>query len=104
MVGEAHPVLDEDGLLRLGERWVAIPDGQLSVVELLVERFGRTVSTEQIAAAYTSSGGSGHAASIRSLLTRLGRRVARLGLCLETVRGRGVMLVLAERGATAARR
>lgn len=98
MAGDALLVLDDDGLLRRGERWVAIPDRQLTVVELLVERFGRTVSIQRIARVYMASGGSGHAASVRSLLTRLGRRVDPLGLRVETVRGRGVMLTSIDSG------
>lgn len=86
------PRLDEDGLLRVGDHWVAIPDAQLPVVALLVDRYGRLVRTEAIAAAYVEAGNSGHDASIRSLVARVAHRVARLGLELHTVRGRGVVL------------
>lgn len=86
------PTLDEDGLLRVGERWVAIPDAQLAVVELLVSRYGRLVRKEALAAAYVGAGNSGRETSIRSLLCRVSRRVSQLGLRLHTVRGRGVML------------
>jgi len=86
------PRLDEDGLLRLGEAWVAIPDAQLPVVALLVDRFGHVVSKDAVVAAYVAAGHSGRDASIRSLLARISRRVALLGLQLQTVRGRGVML------------
>jgi hypothetical protein len=89
------PHLDEDGLLRLGQSWVAIPDAQLPVVALLVERFDRLVRTELLAAAYVAGGHSGSEESIRSLLSRLGRRIACLGLRLRTVRGRGVVLTQA---------
>jgi len=39
-----------------------------------------------------AAGHSGHEASIRSLLARISHRVEGLGLQLDTVRGRGVML------------
>lgn len=93
---ESLPRLDEDGLLRVGEQWVAIPDAQLPVVALLVDRYGQLVRTEAIAAAYVEAGNSGHDASIRSLVARVAHRVARLGLTLHTVRGRGVMLAPSE--------
>ena len=86
------PRLDEDGLLRVGERWVAIPDAQLPVVALLVARYRRLVRKDALIAAYVEGGNSGHDASIRSLVARVARRVDRLGLRLHTVRGRGVVL------------
>ena len=90
--GASVPVLDEDGLLRLGGRWVAIPDAQLPVVALLVACYGKVVRREALVAAYVNAGHSGNEASIRSLLSRISQRVARLGLRLHTVRGRGVLL------------
>lgn len=90
------PRLDEDGLLRVGDRWVAIPDAQLPVVALLVERYGHVVRKEALAAAYVGAGNSGRDASIRSLMCRISRRVSELGLQLHTVRGRGVMLAHGE--------
>ncbi|MGH9085225.1 MAG: hypothetical protein ACRDYW_07200 [Acidimicrobiales bacterium] len=86
------PRLDEDGILRLGDQWVAIPDAQLPVVALLVDRYGRLVRREALAAAYVEAGNSGREASIRSLMSRVARRVGSLGLQLHTVRGRGVIL------------
>jgi hypothetical protein len=86
------PRLDEDGLLRVGRDWVAIPDAQLPVVALLVDRYNRLVRTDDLTAAYVSGGHSGSEESIRSLLSRLGKRISCLGLRLRTVRGRGVVL------------
>lgn len=94
--GDVRLRLDEDGLLPVGDQWVAIPDAQLPVVALLVDRYGRLVRTEAIAAAYVEAGNSGHDASIRSLVARVAHRVARLGLKLHRVRGRGVMLAPGE--------
>ena len=86
------PQLDEDGLLRLGGRWVAIPNAQLPVVALLVAGFGKVVRREALVAAYVNAGYSGNEASIRSLVGRISRRVSGLGLRLYAVRGRGVLL------------
>ena len=86
------PRLDEDGLLRVGTQWVAIPDAQIPVVILLVNQYGRVVRKDALIAAYVGAGNSSHDSSIRSLVARVARKVALLGLQLHTVRGRGVML------------
>ena len=86
------PTLDADGLLRHGGRWVPIPDTQLVVVELLVRNLGRLVGNAEVRNAYVQAGGSGTATSLRSLVHRLGRRVAAVGLHLYVVRSRGLVL------------
>lgn len=91
------PVLD-DGILRHEERWTAVSDAQLPVVELLVDRFGRVVSNDELRAAYESAGGSTAGSSLRSLVYRLGQRFDEVGLTLRTVRGRGVVLAAAATG------
>lgn len=88
--GSLH--LDTDGLLRFGSRWVAIPDAQLPVVELLVERPHQLVRTEAIVEAYASAGGCDGPGAIRTLLARINGRVKGVGLTLRSVRGRGVVL------------
>ena len=92
------PVLDQDGLLRLGSRWVAISDVQLPVVALLLDRLGRLVRGSEILAAYVTAGGSGSEASLRSLVHRVRCRLGELGLELRSVRGRGFVLDLAPPG------
>lgn len=89
------PVLDADGLLRHRGRWVSIPDTQLAVVALLVRNLGRLVGTHEVRRAYEEAGGSGSAASLRSLVHRLARRVAKVGLTLHVVRSRGLVLDVA---------
>lgn len=88
----AGPVLDGDGLLRHAGLWVPIPDTQLPVADLLVRNVGTLVASSEIRATYVAAGGSGSATSLRSVMHRLGRRVAAVGLCLHVVRGRGVIL------------
>lgn len=89
------PHLDEDGLLRRGDRWVAIPPQQTSIVALLVDHFDHLVRTEVIAEAYARAGGSTNPQSLRTLVTRLAKRVRPLDLELHTLRRRGVLLSLA---------
>jgi hypothetical protein len=86
------PVLDDDGLLWVGDAWVAITDAQLPVVRLLLEHADRVVRLDALVAAYVSGGGSDHPASVRTLMSRLGGRLAPLGLELVTVRRRGMLL------------
>lgn len=88
----ALPVLDEDGLLRVGACWVHVTAAQMPVVRLLVDRFDRVVSIDAIAAACITAGGTGSIASVRTLLARLGRRLGGVGLELVTIRQRGVLL------------
>jgi hypothetical protein len=89
---EHAPVVDEDGLLRRGERWIAVSDAQLPVVHLLVDHLDRVVRFDTIVAAYAANGGSDHGPSVRTMLSRLDARVRPLGLGLRSVRRRGVVL------------
>ena len=93
--GRDVPHLDEDGLLRRGDRWVAIPPQQTPIVALLLDHFDHVVRTEAIAEAYARAGGSTNPQSLRTLLARLAKRVRPLELELHTVRRRGVLLSLA---------
>ncbi|MDP1820542.1 MAG: hypothetical protein Q8K58_11735 [Acidimicrobiales bacterium] len=88
----ALPLLDEDGLLRKGDRWVAISEGQVPVLRLLLEQVDRVVRYEAIAAAYATTGGSGHPSALRTAVNRLHTRIRPLGLELIAVRRRGVVL------------
>lgn len=86
------PTIDDQGLLWVGSRWVDLTPAQTPVVTLLVEHLERVVRYESVSAAYESAGGSSHAASLRTLLARIGARVRPVGLELVTVRRRGVLL------------
>jgi hypothetical protein len=93
----ARPVLDGDGLLWFGGRWVAVPDTQLPVVGLLVDNLDRVVRHEVLHAAYSRGGGSTKPATFRTVVRRLGQRVGEVGLGLHVVRRRGAMLAAAPR-------
>jgi hypothetical protein len=92
---EAHaqlPFLDADGLLRHGDRWVAIPEGQLGITRLLLDRLHRVVPLAEITLAYEATGGSGHPNTMRTAIGRLAQRAREVQLELVTIRGRGVLL------------
>jgi hypothetical protein len=90
-----RPSLDDAGLLRVGDRWVAMSPAQVPVVSLLVERFERVVRTEEIAEAYATAGGSGSSMAVRTLMGRIAARATTVGLRVVTIRRRGAMLRLA---------
>ena len=83
-----RPVLDDDGLLRFRGLWVAVPDAQLSLVDLLVARFQSTVSDAELAGAYGTTPGS---RSLIGALNRLGRRF-RAAICAPPRATRGYIL------------
>ena len=87
-----RPMLDHDGLLRHRGHWVAIPDSQLVVVQLLLDRLGSLVRTDELAAAYAAGGGNPNRRAVSMLVVRLRSRLAELGLQLHVVRRRGVVL------------
>ena len=88
----SRPRLDDDGLLWCDHRWVVIPDAQLSIVELLLDSANQVVRTAGVATTYVRSGGSGHRASVKTMLNRLQGRFAEVGLSLHFLRGKGVLL------------
>lgn len=90
-----RPFLDADGLLRHRGRWVAVPDSQLVVVQLLLDRLGALVRTEELAAAYAAGGGNPNRRAVSMLVVRLRTRLGQLGLQLHVVRRRGVVLDVA---------
>lgn len=87
-----RPQVDANGLVRAGDRWVGLPPVQQPVAELLISRFGRVVSGEQIRAAYLDAGGSMHPKAVKAMISRVKRRLSELDLVLTTVRDRGYLL------------
>lgn len=88
-----HPlVLDEHGVLHRGDRWVAVSESQVPILELLLEQPDRVVRFDVLAAAYAAAGGSHHPASVRTALSRLDVRLRALGLEIRSIRRRGVVL------------
>jgi two-component system OmpR family response regulator len=73
-------------------RWVALTASQAPVLRLLLDNLDRVVRFEAVVASYEEAGGSGHPASVRTLISRLGARARSVGLELVSVRRRGVLL------------
>ncbi len=88
----ARPVLEDEGIVRVGDRWVDIPSAQVPVLELLVAHFGELVYGEAIEKVYLNHGGGPRVSSHKAMVVRLRRRLAVLGLALHSVRDRGYLL------------
>jgi DNA-binding response OmpR family regulator len=92
-----EPELDDDGVLRLGDRWVSLPPVEARLTAALLARFGAVVSRDALGRAGWPAGSPGRNALDVHML-RLRRRLAPLALAIRTVRSRGYLL---ERGVDA---
>ncbi len=86
-----RPELDADGVLRLEDRWVALPPVEARLTAALLERYGAVVSRDALGRAGWPEGAPGRNALDVHML-RLRRRVAALALAIRTVRSRGYLL------------
>jgi hypothetical protein len=86
-------VLEEDqGILRRGDRWVAVSEAQLPILKLLLDHLDRVVPFDDVVAAYGAEGGSSVPASVRTVVSRLEARIRPLGVDVLSVRRRGIVL------------
>jgi len=88
---ELVPELDDDGVIRFGERWAPLPPVEARLTAVLVRRFGAVVSRDDLAAAGWPDGAPGRNALDVHVL-RLRRRLAPVRLAIRTVRSRGYLL------------
>jgi hypothetical protein len=85
------PALDDDGVLRLGDRWVSLPPVEARLTAALLDRYGAVVSRDALARAGWPTGAPGRNALDVHVL-RLRRRLSPLALAIRTVRSRGYLL------------
>lgn len=93
---DVEPLLDKDGVLRVGDEWVSLPPLEARLAQILLDRVGAVVSRETL----TSRGWPGGAPGRNPLdvhVLRLRRRLAPVGLVIRTVRSRGYVLERARR-------
>lgn len=88
---ELVPELDEDGVIRFGERWAPLPPVEARLTSALVRRFGAVVSRDDLSAAGWPEGAPGRNALDVHVL-RLRRRLRPVRLAIRTVRSRGYLL------------
>jgi hypothetical protein len=84
--------IDDGGLLHHGRGWVALPDIEWRLMELLVARIGQLVRREELTTAGWPDGNSGTSA-LNVRMTKVRKRLLPLGLTIKTVRGRGYVLI-----------
>ncbi len=89
--GDRGPVLDDDGLIRVGDDWVALPPVEHRLARALVNRLGAVVTRDALATAGWPDSDPGRNALDVHVL-RLRRRLAPLALTIHTVRSRGYLL------------
>jgi DNA-binding winged helix-turn-helix (wHTH) protein len=99
----ATPHLDDDGVLRFGGGWVALPPVEARLMAALLDRFGAVVSRDALGRAGWPGGSPGRNALDVHVL-RLRRRTAPLDLAIRTVRSRGYLLEHAVAGGSVVRR
>jgi DNA-binding response OmpR family regulator len=83
---------DEDGLLRRGDRWVAVTPLERRAVEPLLARAGRPVGRAELLAAVAPGAASDDSRTIDRVVRRVRQRVAPLGMNVRVVRGFGFLL------------
>lgn len=98
----AHPTLDADGVLRMGDSWVPLPPVEARLTRALLDRLGAVVSRDALGRAGWPEGAPGRNALDVHVL-RLRRRLAPLGLVIRTVRSRGYLLEAGDGGQEQAR-
>lgn len=88
---ECAPGIDGDGVLRVADRWVALPPVEARLAVALLDRYGAVVSRDALARAGWPAGSPGRNALDVHML-RLRRRLGPLDLAIRTVRSRGYLL------------
>jgi hypothetical protein len=91
------PLVDDDGVLRLGDHWVSLPPVEARLTSALLDRFGAVVSRDALARSGWPGGSPGRNALDVHVL-RLRRRLSPLRLAIRTVRSRGYLLERADGG------
>jgi DNA-binding response OmpR family regulator len=86
-----RPVLDDDGVLRVGSSWVSLPPVEARLTAALLVRLGTVVSREALSRAGWPDGAPGRNALDVHVL-RLRRRLGAVGLVIRTVRSRGYLM------------
>jgi DNA-binding response OmpR family regulator len=99
---DVAPVLDGDGVIRVGAAWVSLPPVESRLTQALLDRFGGVVSRDALSQSGWPDGAPGRNALDVHVL-RMRRRLAPLGLVIRTVRSRGYLLEASEFGQASAR-
>ena len=88
----APAVLDEDGLLRRGDRWVAVSPAERRLLEPLLARAGAPVGRAELLEAVAPGVIVDDRRALDRMVRRVRLRVAPLGVTVPVVRGFGYVL------------
>ncbi|MFS4105724.1 helix-turn-helix domain-containing protein [Streptomyces sp. PD-S100-1] len=91
-VSHTVPHLDQDGILRMGTAAVAVSPREAQLLQVLIQRFGRTAAREELRAHLSEDGREASRNALDLHIKRLRRRVRPLGLSIRTAWGRGYVL------------
>lgn len=85
--------LDDFGILRYRDHWVALTPTEHTVMRLLLDGFGRVVTGEELArAVWPDDEPSPERRGVHVIVCRLRKRLKPLHVAIATIRGRGFML------------
>jgi DNA-binding response OmpR family regulator len=88
-----QPEIDEDGVLRYGTAWVALPPIEASLACVLADRFGGVVGRDLLMRAAWAVGTRPARRNVLDVhMLRLRRRLDSIELAVRTIRGRGYLL------------
>jgi len=90
-VDNAGPTVDALGVLRHQGSWISLSPTHEAIMRALIGQLGQAVARADLAAVAWPEGGPDHHA-IDVHVHRLRPRLARIGLVIHTLRGRGYML------------
>jgi hypothetical protein len=84
----------DDGLLRLGDAWLALTPTQLAVTRALVSNTGRIVRRPDLELVFADAGGTPTATAFASCIKRLRTKLAEIGVVLHILsEGRYLLVV-----------
>ncbi len=89
---ELRPEIDAAGLVRFGDKWVALPPVEARIVQALVEGWGGVVSRETLAEKGWPDASVGGRNALDVHITRIRKRLRDSGMALRTVRSKGYLL------------
>jgi Transcriptional regulatory protein, C terminal len=90
--------IDADGLLHRGDRWVALPPGELAALTALMTEPGHMVARADLADALGMDAAEvdERTRALDNVVRRVRKRIAPLGMAVCAVRGTGFLLEIGE--------
>ncbi len=84
--------MDDAGLVRFGDEWVALPPVEARIVGALVDEWGSVVSREELGRKGWPDDSVNGRNALDVHITRIRKRLRGSGMALRTVRSQGYLL------------